>query len=67
MGRSPLARQLVKAEPAATSSAIRGARDAQLALLAEPARVPAAMGGRQLDVKRSAAHSDPDVMVLGTG
>jgi len=25
------------------------------------------MGGRQLDVKRSAGHSDPDVMVLGTG
>jgi len=25
------------------------------------------MGGRQLDVKRSTGHSDPDVMVLGTG
>ena len=31
------------------------------------ARRPAAMDGRQLNVKRSAGHSDPDVMVLGTG
>ena len=36
-GRSPPARQLVGAEPAATSPAIRSARDAQLASLAEPA------------------------------
>src|SRR4029077_20084120 len=40
-GRSPPARQLVRAEPATTSPAIRGARDAQPASLAEPARVPA--------------------------
>jgi len=37
-GHSPSARQLVRAEPATTSPAIRGARDAQLASLAEPAR-----------------------------
>jgi hypothetical protein len=37
-GRSPPARQLVRAEPATTSPAVRGARDAQLASLAEHTR-----------------------------
>ena len=47
-GRSPPAGQLVRAEPAATSPAIRGTRDAQLASLAGPARAypPARSGDR---------------------
>jgi hypothetical protein len=47
-GRSPSARQLVRAEPATTPPEIRGARDAQPASLAEPARAcqPARSGDR---------------------
>ena len=55
-GRSPLARQLEKAESATTSPVIRGARGAQLASLAEPARAypPILVGDLKSSVRPSA-------------